>query len=168
MDASASERKPEAGEGGQVDALPLGYPAVTPHLVMSDCGRAVLFYRRALGAVELYRLRTRDGRIAHAELRIGDSRLTISDEAPEWGSKSARSYGGSPTVLRVYASNVEVVASRFVKAGGIIVTPLRNQFYGDLSGQFQDPEGYRWILAQRVENVAPEEMVRRMPNLSIG
>ena len=70
--------------------------------------------------------------------------------------------------MRVYASNVEVMASRFVKAGGTIVTPLRNQFYGDRSGQFQDPEGYRWILAQRVENVAPEEMIRRMPNLSIG
>jgi PhnB protein len=148
-----------------VKPIPEGYHSVTPYLALADGPRAIQFYRRALGATELYRLGARNGRIAHAELLIGDSRIMVSDELPEWGSKSARTYGGSPIVLCIYASDVDSLAKRFVSAGGTIVRPLQNQFYGDRSGQFQDPEGYRWTLAQRIEDVSPEEMTRRMATL---
>ncbi len=165
LDRKGSEATPSPAGRFGVDAIPSGYHSVTPYLTLSDCAKAARFYARAFGAVELYRLRTRDGRIAHSELQIGNSRIMICDEAPESGSKSARSYGGTPMVLRVYTCDVDALAARFVGAGGTIMRPLCNQFYGDRSGQFVDPEGYRWILSQRLEEVAPEEMVRRSAGL---
>ena len=146
-------------------SIPLGYHSVTPHLVVGDGERAIRFYTRALGAREVYRLRLRTGRIVHAELQIGDSRIMLSDDAPEWGAKSARSYGGSPVTLCLYTEDVALLAARFVRAGGTIVREVRDQFYGDRAGQFEDPEGYRWTLAQRIENLPPDEMARRMATL---
>lgn len=92
----------------------------------------------------------------------------LSDDAPEWGQMSARGYGGSPIVLCIYTHDVARLAERFVRAGGTVVRALKDQFYGDRSGQFQDPEGYRWTLAQRIEDVPPEEMARRMATLAPG
>jgi PhnB protein len=146
-------------------AIPDGYHSLTPYLALSDAARALEFYKAALGATELYRLPMPGGKIAHAELRIGNSRLMLSDEMPEWGSKSAKAYGGSAMGLCIYTENVDALAERFVKAGGRVVRPLENQFYGDRSGQFVDPEGYQWTLAQRVEDVSPEEMQRRMEKM---
>jgi len=113
----------------------------------------------------VYRLRLRTGKLVHAELQIGDSRVMLSDDVPEWGAKSARAFGGCPIVLSVYTDDVASLAERFVQAGGTIIHEVRDQFYGDRAGQFQDPEGYRWTLAQRIENVHPEEMARRMATL---
>jgi PhnB protein len=89
----------------------------------------------------------------------------LADEAPEWGHKSAKTMGGTPIVLCIYVPNVDALADRFVKAGGKMLKALANQFYGDRSGQFEDPEGYKWTLAQHVEDVAPEEMKRRMAKM---
>jgi PhnB protein len=105
------------------------------------------------------------GKIGHAELQIGNSRLMLSDEMPEWGNKSAQAYGGTPVGLCIYTENVDALAERFVKAGGKMVRPVENQFYGDRSGQFLDPEGYKWTLMQHVEDVSPEEMQRRMEKM---
>ncbi|OJH38176.1 VOC family protein [Cystobacter ferrugineus] len=146
-------------------AIPDGYHSLTPYLSLSDAAKAVEFYKAALGAVELYRLPMPGGKIAHGELQIGDSRLMYADEMPDWGNKSAKSYGGTPVGLCIYTENVEALAERFVKAGGKVVRPLENQFYGDRSGQFEDPEGYKWTLAQHVEDVSPEEMQRRMAKM---
>lgn len=137
-------------------------PAVIPHLVLSDASAALRFYQRALGALETYRVSPRRGFIAHAELQVGDYRIVVSDEVPDRGQKSARTLGGSPILLLVYAQDVDALARRFVRAGGVIVQPLQNRFNGDRSGEFQDPEGYRWVLSQRIEDVSPEEMARRM------
>lgn len=145
--------------------IPLGYHSVTPHLIVSDGAKAIRFYERALGATEVYRLKLRTGKLVHAELQIGDSRVMLSDDVPEWGAKSARAFGGCPIVLSVYTDDVALLAERFVQAGGTIIHEVRDQFYGDRAGQFQDPEGYRWTLAQRIENVHPEEMARRMATL---
>jgi PhnB protein len=146
-------------------AIPDGYHSLTPYLALSDASKAIEFYKAALGAIELYRLPMPGGKVAHAQLRIGDSLLMVADEMPEWENKSAKSYGGSPMRLFIYTENVEALAERFVKAGGKVVRPLENQFYGDRSGQFEDPEGYKWTLSQHVEDVSPEEMQRRMEKM---
>jgi PhnB protein len=146
-------------------AIPDGYHSLTPYLALRDAAKAIEFYKAALGATELYRLPMPGGKIAHAELQIGDSRLMLSDEMPDWGNKSAKEYGGSPVGLCIYTENVDALAERFVKAGGKVVRPLENQFYGDRSGQFEDPEGYKWTLMQHIEDVSPEEMQRRMAKM---
>ncbi|HYO59352.1 VOC family protein [Archangium sp.] len=146
-------------------AIPDGYHSLTPYLALSNASKAIEFYKAALGATELYRMPMPGGKIAHAELQIGDSRLMVSDEMPEWGNKSPKAYGGTPVGLCIYTENVDALAERFVKAGGKVVRALQNQFYGDRSGQFEDPEGYKWTLAQHVEDVSPEEMQRRMEQM---
>ena len=148
-----------------VKAIPDGYHAVTPYLSCSDAAKAIAFYEKALGAKELYRLPMPDGRIGHAEVQIGDSRVMLADESPSYGNKSPKSLGGSPVALSLYTEDVEALADRFVKAGGKMVRPLETHFYGDRSGQFEDPEGYRWTLGQHVEDVPPDEMQRRMAKM---
>jgi PhnB protein len=146
-------------------AIPDGYHSLTPYLALRDAAKAIEFYKAALGATEVYRLPMPGGKVAHAELQIGDSRLMLSDEMPEWGNKSAKSYGGTPVGLCIYTENVDALAERFLKAGGKLLRPLQNQFYGDRTGQFEDPEGYKWTLAQHVEEVSLEEMQRRMAQM---
>ena len=146
-------------------AIPDGYHAITPYLSFHDASQAIEFYKQAFGAKELYRLPMPGGKIGHAELEIGDSRLMLADESLEFGNKSAKTLGGSPIGLCHYTDNVEAVAAKFLKAGGKVVRPIELQFYGDRSGQFEDPEGYKWTLAQHVEDVSPEEMKKRTGKL---
>jgi PhnB protein len=147
-------------------AIPDGHHSVTPYLALSDASKAIAFYVEALGATELYRLSMPNGRVAHAELQIGSSRIMVSDEAPEWGNRSPKTIGGSPVGLCFFADDVDAAAARFLKAGGKTVRPLENQFYGDRSGRFEDPEGYIWTLAQHVEDVSPVEMQKRMAKMA--
>lgn len=144
------------------NTIPDEYYSVTPYLTFANASSAIEFYKRALGATEVYRLPMPDGRIGHAELSVGNSRIMLSDENKEWGNASPRTLGGSPIKLHLYTENVDDLAARFVDAGGRVVRPLKNEFYGDRSGQFEDPEGYHWTLAQRLEEVTPDEMARRM------
>jgi PhnB protein len=146
-------------------AIPDGYHAVTPYLSFRDAAKAIEFYKRALGAEELYRLPMPGGKIGHAELQIGDSKVMLADESPESEHKSAKTIGGSPIGLCFYTANVDAVADRFCKAGGKVVRAIELQFYGDRSGQFEDPEGYKWTLAQHVEDVSPDEMKKRMAKM---
>jgi PhnB protein len=143
-------------------AIPEGYYSITPYLSFKNAAKAIAFYEQALGAKELVRLPMPDGRIGHAELQIGNSRIMLADESPEAGNKSPGSLGGTTVNICLYTENVDAVAERFVKAGGKVMRAIQNQFYGDRSGQFLDPEGYSWTLAQHVEDVSPEEMKRRM------
>jgi PhnB protein len=146
-------------------AVPEGYRSITPYLALRDAAKAIQFYKEALGATELYRLPMPNGKLGHAELLVGNSRIMVSDESPEWGNKSAKSLGGTPIGLCMYTDDVDALAERFVKAGGKVVRPVENQFYGDRSGTFEDPEGYKWTLAQHVEDVTPDEMQRRMQKM---
>ena len=148
-----------------ISAIPQGYQSVTPYLCCRDASQAIAFYARALGAKEIYRLRMPDGKIGHAELQIGDCRIMLSDENPSWGNRSAKTLGGSPMTLRVYTQDVDALAASFVAAGGTEIMPLKDEFYGDRSGSFEDPEGYRWMLGQHIEDVTPDEMSRRMKKL---
>ena len=146
-------------------AIPDGYPSLTPYLSLRDAAKAIEFYKVALGATEVFRLPMPGGKIAHAELQMGDSRLKLADAMPEWGNKSAKDLGGTPVRLCIYTENVDALNERFLKAGGTQVRPPENQFFGDRTALVEDPEGYQWLLAQHVEDVSPEEMQRRMEKL---
>jgi PhnB protein len=148
--------------GAMPKAIPEGYGTVTPYLVLRDTKAAIEFYQRALGATEIYRLPMPDGKIGHAEIQVGGSRIMLSDENEKWGSRSALALGGSPASLCVYTEDVDALVDRFVAAGGVEVMPLQNQFYGDRSGTYRDPEGYHWTLSQHVEDVEPEVIRERM------
>jgi PhnB protein len=145
-----------------VKPIPDGYQTITPYLALADADKAIAFYKAALGAEELFRLPMPDGSIAHAELRIGNSVIMVSSEMPDWGALSARTLGGTPINLMIYTTDVDALAARFVAAGGKVVRPVADQFYGDRTGQFVCPEGYKWTLGQHIEDVSPEEMTRRM------
>ncbi|HEY1481690.1 MAG TPA: glyoxalase/bleomycin resistance/extradiol dioxygenase family protein [Candidatus Acidoferrum sp.] len=144
----------------KVQAIPEGYHTITPALVCKNCVKAIDFYKQVFQAKEISRMPMPDNKIGHAELQIGDSRLMLSDEFP--GMASAPNGGPSSYSLFVYTENVDVLFDRAVKAGSTIEMALQNQFWGDRYGKVRDPFGHVWGLAQHVEDVAPEDMDRRM------
>ena len=145
-----------------VQRIPEGYSSVTPYLIVSGAARAIDYYKMAFGATELMRFGGPDGKIAHAELQIGDSRIMLADESPEMGHKSPSTLGGTPAGLMLYVDDVDDTFTRAVTAGGSSVKAVANQFYGDRSGMLTDPFGHQWTIATHVEDVEPDEMQRRM------
>jgi PhnB protein len=145
-----------------VKPIPDGYSSVTPYLIVSGAARALDYYKMAFGASELMRFDGPGGKIAHAEMQIGDSRVMLADESPEMGHKSPQSLGGSGTGLMLYVDDVDQTFERAVTGGGTVMKPVENQFYGDRSGSLTDPFGHVWTIATHVEEVAPEETQRRM------
>lgn len=143
-------------------AVPEGYHTVTPHLVVRGAAEAIEFYKRAFGALELARSPGPDGkRLNHAELKIGDSRLMLVDEYPEYGSKSPQGLGGSPVTIHLYVEDVDAVFDRAVKAGCKVEMALMDAFWGDRYGQLQDPFGHKWSLATHKEDLSQEEKAKR-------
>ena len=145
-----------------VKAIPDGYPIVIPYLYIKGAASAIEFYKNVFGAVEKVRMPGPNGSIGHAELKIGDSMVMLSDEHPQMGALGPQSVGGSPVALHVYAKDVDAVVKKAVDAGATVDRPVKNQFYGDRSGTITDPFGHRWYVATHVEDVAPEEMRKRM------
>ena len=145
-----------------VKPVPDGYHTVTPYLIVKDAAEALNFYQTALGAIERVRMPGPEGKIMHAEIQIGDSMIMLADEFPEMGAVSPQTIGGTPVGLCLYIEDVDGRFQQAVAAGGRIERPLQNQFYGDRSGTIVDPFGHKWTLATHVEDVAPEEMQRRM------
>jgi len=144
-----------------VRPVPEGYHTVTPYLVVNGAAEAIDFYKHAFGAQEIMRMPGPPGKIAHAELRIGDSVLMVSDEMP--GSlKSPQSLGGSPVGIFLYVADVDAVFRSAVEAGAKSEMEPANMFWGDRYGKLADPFGHAWSLATHVEDVSPEEMGRRM------
>ena len=144
-----------------VQPIPEGYPQVTPYLCVDGAAAAIDFYGAVLGATERMRMPAPDGKIGHAELQLGDSVIMLADESPEFGFRSPKAIGGSPVTLSVYVDDVDAVVARAEQAGATVVRPVETQFYGDRSGQFEDPFGHMWSIATHVEDVSPEEMGRR-------
>jgi PhnB protein len=144
-----------------VKPIPDGYHSVTPYLIVNDGGRALDYYKKAFGAVELFRMDAPGGKIGHAEIKIGDSPIMLSDENPTWGAKSAQALGGSPVHLMIYVEDCDRVFKQALSAGGTEKHPLKDQFYGDRSGTLTDPFGHSWTVATHKEDVAPDEMERR-------
>ena len=145
-----------------VKPIPDGYHSVTPYLIVDGAARALDFYAKAFGAKELLRMPRPDGRIGHAEMRVGDSVIMLADENLEMKVRGPKSVGGTPVQMMVYVEDVDTVFARAVEAGAIVERPLSNQFYGDRTGGIVDPFGHSWYLATHVEDIAPEEMERRM------
>ena len=144
-----------------VKPIPDGYHSVTPYLIMNDATAALEFYKKAFGAVELMRMPAPGGRIGHAEIKIGDSPVMLADENLDINARSARTIGGSPISLMVYVPNVDAVVAQAVAAGGKLVRPVADQFYGDRTGGVDDPFGFHWYIATHVEDVPPDELEKR-------
>ena len=142
-------------------AIPDGYHTVTVNLNLKDVEKTIDFIKRAFGAEETYRLAMPDGRIGHAEMRIGSAGMMLADEFPEMGIKSPQSYGGSGVTLLFYVRDVDAAAERAIQAGAKVKRPVKDQFYGDRSGTFEDPFGHVWTIATRKEELSPEEIERR-------
>ena len=146
-----------------VKAIPEGYRTLTPYLTIKDAAKAIEWYRKAFGAEELSRvpMSEDDPRLVHAEVRIGDSILMMSEEFPEWGGKGPEALGGSPVSILIYVEDVEAAWKRAVEAGATIKMPLADQFWGDRFGAIEDPFGHKWSLAQHMEDLSSEEIGRR-------
>jgi PhnB protein len=145
-----------------VRPIPEGYHTATPYLIVRGAARALEFYKKAFNATELMRMPDPSGKIAHAEIQIGSSRLMLGDEQPEMGAKSPEALGGSPVGLCLYVEDVDALFKQAVAAGGKVERPVKDQFYGDRSGTLRDPFGHQWTISTHKEDVSPEEMNRRM------
>lgn len=144
-----------------VSPIPSGYHSVTPYLIVDGASDAIDFYARAFGATEVLRLPMPGGRVAHAEIKLGDSHVMLADAFPEMDARSPKAYGGTPVSLLVYVPDVDALAEQAVAAGAKVLRPLADQFYGDRSVTISDPFGHQWTLATHVEDVPPEEIARR-------
>lgn len=147
-------------------AVPETRQTATAYLCVHDAAAAIDFYKRAFNAVEVMRLIDQGTKIGHAEIRIGNSLIFLSDEFPEYGSLSPRSLGGSSTKLHLEVENVDALVPQALAAGATVVRPVADQFYGERSGQFADPFGYTWIVSSRIEDISAGEMQRRFDALS--
>jgi PhnB protein len=145
----------------QVKPIPEGYHTATPYLTVRDAAKAVDFYKRAFDATELHRMDTPDGKIAHAELKIGDSIIMLSDEMPGADTRSPQSVGGTTSAVFLYVKDVDSAFHKAVAAGARATTQLADMFWGDRYGKVTDPYGHSWFLATHKEDVAPTEMKKR-------
>lgn len=144
--------------------VPEGFHSVTPYLIVKDAARALEFYGRAFGAVERERMTMPDGRIGHAELRIGDSVLMLADEFPEHGCLAPAPGQRGPVSLHLYVEDVDAVMGRAAGLGGRVERAAEDREYGDRRGDLVDPFGHRWLVATHLEAVPVEEIERRQPN----
>ena len=141
--------------------IPEGYPRLTPYLIVDGASAAIDFYGSVLGASERMRMPMPNGRIGHAELELGDSLLMLADENPDMDIRGPASLGGTPVSMHLYVEDADAVFARALEAGAKALRPLEDRFYGDRSGQFEDPFGHRWDVSTHVEDVRPEEMSKR-------
>jgi PhnB protein len=151
-----------------VKPIPDGYPQVIPYLIVDGGEAAIGFYSKVLGATERMHMPSPGGRIGHAELELGDSVIMLADEHPDMGILGPRSVGGTPVMISVYVEDVDSVFERALAEGAKSVRPVDNQFYGDRTGQFEDPFGHRWSVATHVEDVPPGEMEKRAAEAMAG
>ena len=142
--------------------IPQGSHSVTPHLIVRNAAKAIDFYKQAFGAEEVFRMAMPDGKIGHAEIKIGDSLVYLADEAPDWGALSPETLKGSPVTIHLYVTNADAAYERATKAGATPTMPLADMFWGDRYGKGKDPFGHNWSIATHVEDVSPEECERRM------
>jgi PhnB protein len=144
-----------------VKSTPEGYHSVTPYLIIGGAADAIEFYKRAFGAIELFRFPSPDGKVGHAEIKIGDSPIMLADEYLDMGYKGPQTLGGSPVSIMIYVEDVDTIFNQAVAAGATIKEALQDKFYGDRMGTVIDPFGHRWHLATHKEDVSLEEMEQR-------
>src|SRR5213080_5375775 len=151
-----------------VKPIPEGYHSVTPYLIVRGGAAAIDFYSKAFGAVELFRFPSPDGKIGHAEIKIGDSPIMLADEYPDMGYKGPQSIGGSPVSLMIYVEDVDATFNQAVTAGATVKEALQDKFYGDRLGTVTDPFGHVWHISTHKEDVSMAEMEKRAKAASAG
>src|SRR5437867_10095296 len=144
-----------------VQPIPEGYNTVSPYLAVDDAAKAIEYYKKAFGAEETVRMNGPDGRIGHAELKIGDSHLMLSDPFPQASTTPPKELGGTSASVFIYVEDVDAVVKKAVDAGATITTEITDQFWGDRFGSITDPFGHSWSIATHIEDVPPEEMEQR-------
>lgn len=144
-----------------VKPIPEGYHSVTPYLIIDGAAKAIDYYKKAFGATELFRME-HEGKIGHAEIKIGDSPIMLADEQPSMGYVSPKAIGGTPVSLMIYVEDVDKIYKQAISSGGLELKALQDQFYGDRSGTLKDPFGHIWTVATHKEDVTPEEMDKRI------
>ncbi|HYO53480.1 VOC family protein [Archangium sp.] len=154
-------RKVPARARAKVQPIPKGYHVITPSIVVRGAVEAIEFYKKAFGAKEVSRMPGPDGKILHAEIKIGDSRVMLGDEYPDMGLSSPQTVGGTASSLMIYTRDVDALFNQAVAAGAKVSMPVSDVFWGDRYGKVTDPFGHQWQLATHKENVPPKEMARR-------
>ncbi len=144
-----------------VNWKPTGYHTLTPYLTINGVAKAIEFYKSAFGAEELHRMPGPDGKVMHAEIKIGDSIIMLSDECPEMGAKSPQTLNGTPVAIFMYVQDVDKAYNQATASGAISVMEPKDQFWGDRYCNLIDPFGHKWALATHIEDVAPDEMKKR-------
>jgi PhnB protein len=144
-----------------VKPIPDEYPQVMPYLIVDGASEAIEFYRTVFGAGERVRMDSPGGRVGHAELQIGDAVIMLADENRQMGIEGPRSVGGTPVTIHIYVEDADAAFERAVQGGAKSLRAVEDRFYGDRSGQFEDPYGHRWNVATHVEDIPEEEMLRR-------
>lgn len=157
-DAPAADEEEDVSD---VKPIPDGYPQLTPYLCVDGADTAIEFYTQVFGAQERMRLTGPGDKLGHAEIQIGDGLLMLADEFPEMGVRGPKSIGGSPVTISVYVEDVDAVFRKALAAGAKEERPVEDKFFGDRSGQFEDPFGHKWNVSTHIEDVSPEEMQRR-------
>jgi len=152
----------------KVQPIPDGYHSVTPTLIIKGAAAAIEFYKTAFGATELFRMMQPDGRVGHAEIKIGDSPIMLADEFPELNYVSPQTLGGSAVALMIYVEDVDTVFKRAIDHGASERRAVEDQFYGDRSGSLIDPFGHSWNIATHMEDVSPEDMEERAKSAHSG
>ncbi len=142
-----------------VSPIPQGYRTVTAYLIVNDAAKAIEFYKEAFGAEELFRFPMPDGKLAHAEIKVGDSIVMLADAME--GFRDPHAIGGTPVSFMVYVTDVDRVFAQAIAAGAKQLRPVENQFYGDRTGTLADPFGHVWSIATHVEDVSPDELNAR-------
>lgn len=145
-----------------VQPIPQGMHTITPHLTCAGAADAIEFYKKAFGAVEMGRMPGPDGKIMHAQLKIGDSPVMLVDEFPEWGGKGPKTLNGTPVTIHMYVPDADAVFKRAVEAGATVKMEMADMFWGDRYGVLIDPFGHSWSIATHIKDMTPEEMAQAM------
>jgi PhnB protein len=154
-----------------VKPIPDGHHTVTPYLMISGAAKALDFYKKAFGAKEVLRMDGPEGKVMHAEIQIGDSRIMVADEMPnmpDMGFRSPNSLGGTGVGILLYVPDVDALAKQATAAGAKVLRPVQDQFYGDRAGTFADPFGHMWTLSTHIEDVPPDELRKRAEAMCKG
>lgn len=141
-----------------VNPIPDGMQTVTPHIVCANAAAAIEFYKKAFNAIELFRLDSKDGKLMHACIEIGDSKIMMADEYPDWGSVGPNTLKGTPVTLHLYVEDADKAFAQAVNAGATVKMPLADMFWGDRYGVVVDPYGHNWAIAMHIRDVSMLEM----------
>lgn len=142
----------------EIEKIPKEYHSITPVLIVKNGDEAIEFYKNGFGVEERCCMKGPDGRVAHAELKLGDSVFMLSDEYPEMKCHSPETIGGSPVSMYVYVDDVDSIFNKAISAGAKILDPVKDQFWGDRHGRLEDPFGHLWSIATHKKDISDEEM----------